>query len=101
MDQHFLLDHGREARSGESSQGALKRPQLSRPRPKNLVIGANVSHSHHGENRTRWIVLGQRAREASTTRSSRCTTSRWYSGPRLAASHRVDRPMSAGISAAS
>jgi hypothetical protein len=35
------------------------------------------------------------------TRSSRCTTSRSYPGPFRAASHRVDRPISAGISAAS
>ncbi len=37
----------------------------------------------------------------STTRSSRCTISRSYSGPSSAASHFVERPISAGISAAS
>ncbi len=37
----------------------------------------------------------------SSTRSSRCTISRSYSGPRCTARSRVDRPIIAGISAAS
>ena len=42
-----------------------------------------------------------RRRPASSTRSSRCTTSRSYSGPNWAASSRVDRPIIGGSSDAS
>ena len=44
---------------------------------------------------------GWRVRRARMTRSSRWTTSRSYSGPSSAARERVERPMSAGISATS
>jgi hypothetical protein len=68
-------------------------------------ITSNVSmpgaQEHQGPGRARVTLRLAALIHHTITMSSRCTTSRSYSGPSLLASHLVERPIRLGISIAS